>query len=150
MFDLEFDAEETDLTSALLAQCCCFTARLAFFTSGRRKLLPCCSFSPLIFYCKGTLRHPLFNSITPFHHKSSLLLPLWESLLLTKSLQSFSNTFMNFCSIQLFTVYKNPSPEDKDKYFIICSSLRNLEEKGILGMVSWTDSDLHTHCLLKK
>lgn len=66
MFDLGFDAEETDFTSALPAQCCCFAARLAFFTSGTRKLLPYCSFSPLIFYCKGILRHPLFNRITLF------------------------------------------------------------------------------------
>lgn len=32
LFDLEFDAEETDFTSALLTQCCCFAVRLAFFT----------------------------------------------------------------------------------------------------------------------
>lgn len=40
MFDLEFDAEETDFTSALLARYCCFAARLTFFTSGRSKSLP--------------------------------------------------------------------------------------------------------------
>lgn len=55
---------------------------------------------------------------------------------------------MNFWSIQLFTVYKTPSNEDKDKYFII--SLKNLEEKGIIGMVSWTDSDLHTYIVFWK
>lgn len=135
----------------ITAQCCCFAARLAFFTP-RRKLLPYCSFSPLIFYCKGTSRHPLFNGITLFHHKLSLSLPLWESLWLLRPLQSFSlsNTSVNFWSIQLFTVYKNPSPEDKDKYFIICSSLKNLEEERTLGVVSWNDSDLHTHSFLKK
>lgn len=77
MLDLEFDADKMDFTSALLAGCFCFAAELAFFTSGRSKIVPAMpQFQPTNLLLQGKSKTTTAEAYHPFAPSAASVTPL--------------------------------------------------------------------------